>query len=320
MKNVLIVLFVAFSLTAYAADKDVFAVKGEKIYSPTLAGSFVIYIMAPDRLAGWNGQLMQHETDYLPKKYQNLPVLGGWQKLDKEALKKQKVTKAFVIGDPDNPSARVEELKSLGMDVLILKASNIDEYVTLLQELGRQMGIPKRGNELAALGKELLDKTRNMVKDIPDEEKVSAFFGSGSSGLSGICYLDALEIAGGKNAYDCPAGELGEAPVSFEQLLELDPNLIFLTNPSAQNAPNDPQWHNLTAYKEKRLYVVPFGPLGWLHHATPANRFIGAPWLACKLYPEKCNIDIEKEAKRYYKLFFNMGLNDKQLKQIMYRN
>ena len=320
MRSYLIVLFMVFSFSVYAAENATFAVRGEKIYSPTLTGSYLIYIIAPDRLAGWSGQIMQHEIDHIPKKYQKLPILGGWnrgQPIDKELIKKEKITKAFVLGDPDKLSERIDELKSFGMDVLVIKANTLEDYFSLFRELGKQMGITNRGNALAAFGEEILNKTRTMTKDIPDSDKKYVYVGSGSEGLSAACSLDSMAIAGGKHIYDCPAGT--ELKVSLEQVAELDPEIIIITNPVARKVMDDPEWHRLTAYKDGKLYIAPFGPFGWLHHFTPYTSLIGTPWLACKLYPDKCNIDIEKEAKKYYKLFLNTSLSDKQLIQILYR-
>ena len=325
MKNLLIIILViTFSFTAKAADIADFAVKGEKVYSPTLSGAFLVYMIAPDRLAGWSGTLMEHELKYLPKKYQDLPVLGGWQKdlpIDKELIAKYNITKAFVLGDPDKPNPRVDELKSLGMDVLIMKADDIYGYIPLFRELARQMGLTERGNELALFGEEMLIRTRVMVKDIPDSEKKRVYAGSGSKGLSAMCYMDSMEIAGGKNAYECPPGtEAGaEKPLTLEEVKGLKLDVILLTNPAAATVMDDSEWQKLAAYKEKRLYVVPYGPFGWLHHFSPYTRVIGTPWLACKLYPKECSFDIEKEAKRYYKLFLGVELSEKQLEEILYR-
>lgn len=323
MKKFLVVILVLFSFNVFAVDNATFAVKGEKIYSPTLMGSFIIYVMAPDRLAGWSGEFKQYEKEYIQEKYQKLPIFGGWQgqPIDENQIKAHNVKKAFVIGDPEKSNPRIDALKAMGMDVLILKANTIEDYPSFFRELGRQMGLPDRGNELASYGEEMLEKTRAMLKNMPDTSKKTVFAGSGPDGLSAICFMDALEIAGGKNAYNCPADAVigSEKQFSFEQLLALDPEVIIVTNPAGRRVLDDPKWHELTAYKNGQLYVPPYGPFGWLHHFTPFTRFIGTPWLACKLYPDKCTIDIEKETKRFYKLFMNINLSDKQLNQILYR-
>lgn len=325
MKKLLIIMFALFSFTVCSSNKGTFAVNGEKIYSPTLAGAFLIYMMAPDRLAGWSGTLKQHELDYISKEARSLPMLGGWWKsepINKDLIAKHKITKAFVLGDPNEQNPRIDELKALGMDVLILKADDIKDYIALFNELGKQMGIPGRGKELAAFGEEMITKTRAMVKDIPDSAKKIVFAGSGPKGLSAMCYLDAMVIAGGKNAVECPAemDARSEKPVSLDDVKTLNPEVILITNPAGAQVLKDPKWRNLAAYKEGRLFVVPYGPFGWLHHFTPFTQFIGAPWLACILYPDKSNIDIKKEAKRYYKLFLNIELSDEQLNRILHRH
>ena len=326
MKKLLLALLItvlAF-ITACAASKDAtdstaFAVEGEKVYSPTFTGCFILYLLAPERLAGWSGRLMDHEKEYISQEYQDIPVIGGWwesQPIDKELVIKHKIKKAFVIGDPEKPDDRVEDLKKLGMDVLIIKADRIEEYIPLLRELGRQMGIPERGEELAAFGEEMLTRTRDMVMDIPEDEKASVYAGHGPVGLNGMCALDALDIAGGKNAIQCQAGS--HRQFSFEQVMTLDPDTIIITNPAGRVVMDDPKWHRLRAYKEGRIYVVPFGPFGWMH-MPEITRFMGTPWLACKLYPGRCAIDIEAETRRFYELFMHTNLSNSQLNEILYR-
>jgi len=326
MKKSILVLFIAvLAFTAYANSNKiindaVFAVKGEKVYSPSFTGSFILYMIAPDRLAGWSGRLRDNiEKPNIPQKYQDLPVLGGWWQddiVDKELVLKHKVKKAFVIDDPAKPDPRVEDLKKLGMDVLIIPAEKTDDYIPLLRALGRQMGITERGEELAAFGEEMLAKTRAMVRDVPEDKKPSVYSGRGPTGLSGMCGLDVLKIAGGKNILNCPFGT--NQQLSIEQLMALNPDIILIANPDGRVVLNDPRWHRLRAYKEGKLFVVPFGPFGWMH-SPEIGRFISVPWIACKLYPDKCTFDLEAETKRFYKLFLRMDLSDTHLNTILYR-
>jgi iron complex transport system substrate-binding protein len=317
MKKILmaLILIAISSLVASAANKGTFAVKGEKIYSPTMQGSFLVYIMAPDRLAGWSAALKKHEMDYLPKKYSDLPIFGGWEygkPVDKDLIKIHNIKKAVVILNSGKPEPRIKELESMGLDVLVLYASTTDDYIDLYRKLGKQMGLESRGNQIADFGKEMLDKTRKMVEDIPDFAQKRVYVGHGNDGLNALCYFDPLEIVNAKNLFECSDGAVR---LTIDQIKLMNPEFIIQINPAMEYN----EWRNLITYSEGRFHKPPYGPLGWLHHLTPYTSFIGVPWLACELYPDKCTFDIEKEGRRYYKLFFGMELTDMQLKQILYR-
>jgi iron complex transport system substrate-binding protein len=65
--------------------------------------------------------------------------------------------------------------------------------------------------------------------------------------------------------------------------------------------------------------VVPYGPFGFMH--TPEiTRFIGIKWLACKLYPDRCAINMVEETKKFTKLFMHADITDAEAKDILHEN
>ena len=309
MKKILIIII------CFCGAANVYS--AEKIYSPTFTGNFILYILDRDSVAGWVGPLMKREKTYMPQKYQDLPVLGGWWEvpIDREVLIKDGIKKAVVlVPDPENPDKRVEDLKKLGLEVKLFKAASIYDYPALMRELGAYMGIPERGEALALFGERMLEATSQMVKDLSEKEHVRVYIAHGSNGISTMCYLDALELARGINAIDCPRGE--HANVDFETIMKADPDVVIITNPSASKVMNDPQWARLRAAKEGRMYIVPYGPFGWMH-MPEITRFMGAPWLACTLYPDKCKVDIAKETKTFMSLFMYTELDEAGVRKIL---
>jgi len=48
-------------------------------------------------------------------------------------------------------------------------------------------------------------------------------------------------------------------------------------------------------------------------------RFLGLQWVASKLYPKEYPVDIEKETKAFYQIFFNATLSDPDVREILGR-
>ena len=297
-----------------------FAEERGKYYSPSFTENLLIYIMNPKLVGGWCLPLRDYEKKYMLKEYVELPMLGGWRdgKIpDKEKILTYGIKNAFVISDGEfYTKDRAKELEALRMSVLTLNADKLEDYIPLLRDLGRELGVPERGEILAEYGEEALERTKLMTAGIHENEKKRVFWALGSDGLSTAC-TGAIELAGGVNVNDC---KLSRMTVTFEQLMVYDPDVIIAINPvSAQKIMNDPRWQRLRAYKNGQIHIVPFGPFGWLH-MPEVTRFMGIQWLACSLYPERCTINIDEEAKKFTKLFMHVELTDADLDDIMHRN
>ncbi|WP_010261959.1 ABC transporter substrate-binding protein [Treponema primitia] len=300
-------------------DSGIFA-PTEKIYGPNFTDNFILYIMDPDRLAGWSGRLMDHEKRYIPEQYQQLPVFGGWWGggiPDRELLLREGVKRALITSpNPEIVDSRAADLEQLGIRILSLKAAELKDYITVLRDLGREMGIPERGEELARYGEDALAKVTAWTSGLSESEKPRVYIAHGPVGLATMQARDLLELAGGRNAIDF--GGLQSWPtMTFEQVMELDPDVILVSNPDgARNVSADPKWKTLRAYKEGRLYIVPLGPFGWMH-MPEVTRFIGAQWLAWKLHPDRCDLDIRAETKRFTDLFMHTNLTEAQIDDIL---
>ncbi len=297
----------------------------DKMWGASVSAAFMIYIVNPDRLAGWPSPLYEYESNFIPDKYKKLPVLGSWHGggglPDKELLVKYKMKKALVLtmsGQvPDDMSAQI---KKLGMEITVLDGAFLEGYIPAFRALGKELGVPERGEELARYSEEAVIKVKAMSADIPENKKPKVFVAEGNDGLSSSCVYEILEMAGGVNAHKCvPEANSARVQLSFERIVMSDPDVILIQNPFyAPKFKDDPKWKRLRAYKEGKVYVVPYGPFGWMDKPAPV-KFMAAQWLACKLYPDKCTIDLEAETKKFYRLFMHIDLAGGQLDTILYR-
>ena len=116
---------------------------------------------------------------------------------------------------------------------------------------------------------------------------------------------EVLGFAGAGNA---------ETPLSQEELLEFDPDYIFIESVThaagkAKVELSEGYWEKLSAYKNGGIYFVPVDDetcflTGWYFNlAAP----LGILWTAKTIYPEQFkDIDIEKEADKFYRDFLNV--------------
>jgi iron complex transport system substrate-binding protein len=86
-------------------------------------------------------------------------------------------------------------------------------------------------------------------------------FGTGYTVGSGVCQDDIIKRAGGINVA-AAAGIKSNAPITFEQLLRMDPEFIVVTGDDGLNSPqaklllNEPVLKELKAVKNRHLVVV----------------------------------------------------------------
>jgi iron complex transport system substrate-binding protein len=109
------------------------------------------------------------------------------------------------------------------------------------------------------------------------------------------------------------------ASLNIENLLIWNPDVLFVWSPNdIKIAYSDVRLKNLTAVKNKEVYVVPMGAYLWTFNSP--EQPLAALWCAQKMYPESFkHIDIHLEAKRFYKEFMNEELTDEQLTSILIR-
>lgn len=225
-----------------------------------------------------------------------------------------------------------EQLETVGIPAVAISPSKweYDSIETLNQWL-ETLGTIFPENAKADICREYSTEKYNMVqervKDIPDDERVRAFFlfqyseeNITTSGklFFGQWWADAI---GAKNVGEELTTDNSTA-VDMEQIYAWNPDLIFITNFNAaqpddlySNAIGTYDWSAIDAVENKRVYKM---PLGMYRSYTPGiDTPITLMWLAKTAYPELFeDIDITKETKDYYKEVFGVELTDAQAESI----
>jgi len=304
----------------------------KKIYTTSPVAAILTYTLAPEKIAGWNYELRPAEVKYILPELRNLPNLGGWQ---------------------SKSTGNIEEILKAKPDVIISMGDNLGETdISFADKLQDQLGIPviivelpllgmgaaydfmgdllrvqERAAELAAYYRETLEDIQAKAAQIPDSDRIRVYYAEGPEGLQtepyGSMHIQTLELVGGLNvAGDVEAGgKGGQSPVSFEQVLAWDPDVIICWNKSSGGAyeviTTDSRWAELKAVQNKQVYEIPSAPYNWFDRPPSVNRIIGFKWLGNLLYPDIYTYDIISEARDFYKQFYHYDLTVEEAEELL---
>jgi len=293
--------------------------------------TMLIYMLASDKLMGWNFKLSEEEAQYMPPKYRSLPVVGGWfgkQSGNYEnfiSMSPDVVFEGFTAeGDPI--SGIDERQQKFGEIPVVAVESTADAtaYEASIRFLGDVLGEEGKATELISFYNEVMDYVTARVAQIPKSGKRKVYYAEGPKGLmtdpTGSPHSQLIEVCGGVNIAECPLkGGKGMAEVSIEQVLRWDPDVIIAGDSTFyENVFSDPLWQNMKAVKNHEVYLTPHDPFCWFDRPPGVNRIIGIPWTAKFLYPEKFeDLDLESKTREFYAKFYYYDLSDEEFSRLV---
>jgi len=200
---------------------------------------------------------------------------------------------------------------------------NADEWVELLADVFNE-----DGNSQAILdyNAEAFNYVSEKTATIAEEDKESAviIFALSDGTLSvagGGHYSDFwLTTSGAINA----AAELDKIqPVDIEQLMEWNPDKIFLTNFNAalpsdlyNNTISGFDFSKLTAVKEQQVYKIPLGSYRW--YAPSNESALMLKWMASvNQQAVFTDLNISDEIKLFYQNIYNYELSEDELSSML---
>ena len=305
------------------------AEKPSKIYSPSPPLTHLLYVIDPSMLAGLTSPVRGHEKPYLKKEVLSLPVLGGWYgqgntpniemvlKVNPELIILAKFDTVF--------HSRTNEaiMKILPSPVVSVNLATLCDYPAAITYLGQLLGREERAGKLAAYARKTLTDMEAFTKDISADKMVSVYYAEGADGLHTDCdtsvHAQLIPLAGGRNVHSCASpSAYGMEKISMEQLLMYDPDVILAFEHSFyRRIFNDSRWQRLRAVQNKRVYLIPNQPFNWFDRPPSFMRLLGVKWVACQLYPQHCPVDMIKETRHFFKLFFDVELTVEEAKNIL---
>ena len=297
-----------------------------KTFSTAGSLTIMLYMIAPDKMLGWNSPTNTPGTQYIPSKYQNLPVLGGGlNSANYESIISAGPDVVFIGHGGDNST--IDNIQSKFGEIPALDVegdNNLSNIVPAIEFMGTVLGEEKNSDELIAFYNNVYNQVNSTVKNIPESEKKTVYYARDDTGLEtfapGSPQTQLIEICGGINVVQAPASSnSGGMVVSIESVIGWNPDVIITSSPNFYNSVySNPLWQNINAVKNKQVYLAPQSPFDWFEDPPGANTIMGIPWTAEVLYPDKFNnMDIKSLTEEFYAEFYHYNLTDTQASSIL---
>jgi iron complex transport system substrate-binding protein len=295
-------------------------------------GTIMLYTLVPEKLAGWNSALSDTEKKYLSPQYQDLPILGSWKgtKLNGNIEDILKSDPNLLINMGDVSEKYISDTEAIQEQLhipVVMVDGQLEKAAEVYEFLGNILGSEERACKLAYYASETLNEVTSAVGSIPEHRRISFYYAEGVKGLEteigNTINTEALRIAGAVNvANDISSQNTRRIQVSLEQILNWNPDVILIStdgdkNHQLYNEITSGIWEKIDAVQNGTVYEIPFAPYDWLNRPPSVNRLIGVKWLANLLYPEVYTIDIEKEIREFFQLFYSYNIGDEEINQML---
>lgn len=302
----------------------------ESVFSTGPVAAIFMYMVAPDKLLGWNYELNDVEKSIILEKYHDLPNFGMGDAINYEAVIAANPTIALNCGKIND--AMVSDCdalsKSLGIPVIAVD-NELNNSAEAFRFMGELLGVEDHAEELAEYSEKIFTDIASLA-DIPEDEKVSVYFGNGEDSLEtaprGSQHAQILDAVNVTNVADLELGDGSRVQISAEQLLAWNPDVIVVNgepkadksgNYAAEDILSNPDYASLKAVQDNKVYGTPNAPFSWVDRPAGPNRLIGMRWLSAVVYPEYIKCDVNEEIREFFNLFYHVDLSDEQLENVL---
>ena len=302
----------------------------ESVFSAGPVAAIFLYMVAPDKLLGWNYELNDVEKSIILDKYQDLPNFGMGDAVNYEAVIAANPTIAINSGKINDTMVSDCDALSESLGIPVVAVDNeLNNSAEAFRFMGELLGVEDHAEELAQYAEQVFTDI-NALSDIPEEKKVSVYFGNGEDSLEtaprGSQHAQILDAINAVNVADLDLGDGSRVQISAEQLLAWDPDVIVVNgepkadksgNSAAEDILSNPDYASLKAVQDQKVYGTPNAPFSWVDRPAGPNRLIGMRWFSALIYPEYIKCDINEEIHKFFDLFYHVDLSDEQLENVL---
>jgi iron complex transport system substrate-binding protein len=278
-------------------------------------------------MIGWVRAPRAEDLPYLSPMARELPELGQLtgrgDTLNLEVLLAAEPDLIIDFGTVNDTyrslAERVQE--QTGVPYVLLDGS-LRNTPEAIRQLGAVLGVPERAEALAVYAEATFAAVDAALAGIPEADRPGVYLARGPEGLetAGPNSINAEIIArvGARNVVE--ATNDGLAGISPENVLAWAPDVIVtIDRQFAASVGSDPAWAEVPAVANGRVLLAPGAPFGFIDRPPSVNRLIGLRWLMDRLYPGAVQGDIREEVRSFYKLFYQVTLDDAALSSLLGR-
>ena len=302
----------------------------ESVFSAGPVAAIFLYMVVPDKLLGWNYELNDVEKSIILDKYQDLPNFGMGDAVNYEAVIAANPTIAINSGKINDAMVSDCDALSESLGIPVVAVDNeLNNSAEAFRFMGELLGVEDHAEELAQYAEQVFTDI-NVLSDIPEEKKVSVYFGNREDSLEtaprGSQHAQILDAINAVNVADLELGDGSRVQISAEQLLAWDPDVIVVNgepkadksgSSAAEDILSNPDYASLKAVQDQKVYGTPNAPFSWVDRPAGPNRLIGMRWFSALIYPEYIKCDINEEIHKFFDLFYHVDLSDEQLENVL---
>lgn len=302
----------------------------KSVFSAGPVAAIFLYMVAPDKLLGWNYELNDVEKSIILDKYQDLSNFGMGDAVNYEAVIAANPTIAINSGKINDAMVSDCDALSESLGIPVVAVDNeLNNSAEAFRFMGELLGVEDHAEELAQYAEQVFTDI-NALSDIPEEKKVSVYFGNGEDSLEtaprGSQHAQILDVINAVNVADLELGDGSRVQISAEQLLAWDPDVIVVNgepkadksgSSAAEDILSNPDYASLKAVQNQKVYGTPNAPFSWVDRPAGPNRLIGMRWFSALIYPEYIKCDINEEIHKFFDLFYHVDLSDEQLENVL---
>ena len=302
----------------------------ESVFSAGPVAAIFLYMVVPDKLLGWNYELNDVEKSIILDKYQDLPNFGMGDAVNYEAVIAANPTIAINSGKINDAMVSDCDALSESLGIPVVAVDNeLNNSAEAFRFMGELLGVEDHAEELAQYAEQVFTDI-NVLSDIPEQKKVSVYFGNGEDSLEtaprGSQHAQILDVINAVNVADLELGDGSRVQISAEQLLAWDPDVIVVNgepkadksgSSAAEDILSNPDYASLKAVQDQKVYGTPNAPFSWVDRPAGPNRLIGMRWFSALIYPEYIKCDINEEIHKFFDLFYHVDLSDEQLENVL---
>jgi len=228
--------------------------------------------------------------------------------VDLEAL--AKIAPSVLIHRSNDPKT-VKAVSALGINVLCIKAENLDDIKYTLTMMGKYFGVSDRADETCKWMDSKFAYIDSIVAKIPKEKQVSALTMGGTLGsVAGGDMLQSwmIEKAGGVCVADNVKANHNWDDVGVEAVFKWNPDFLFCTGSTAldygvDGLKKDSSWSAVNAVKNGHVYRIPATYDAW--DMPGISCVIGTMYMLHQMYPEYFSAkELQAQIDEYYTFMF----------------
>lgn len=299
-----------------------------RVFAAGPPASTMLYALAPEKMIGWVRAPRDAEKPFLLPSVRDLPGLGRLTgRGDTLNLERLVAAKPDIVIDfgtiNDTYRSLADRVQAQTGIPYILIDGRFQNTPAALRLLADVLGVGDRGSRLADAATAIFSEVDHVLARVPQDKRPRVYLARGPEGLEtgsrGSINTEIIEWVGAVNVVDGLCQKGGIANASLEQVLTWRPDTIVTLDPRfAGEAIERPQWAVVPAVAEKRVFLAPSLPFGFVDAPPSINRLIGLTWLLHRFYPAYVEGDLHDKVRSFYHLFYQVDLDEPALAHVLH--